>query len=186
MIRSVALLLVTGLVLAGCIDRQMAQRAIEAIQTTGERVEVKPVMLNDQLPFRYPPALFASKVQGNVTIRIYIDSTGKVWPESTMVVHSSGYPALDSAAVTGSRRLRFRPAKLRGKPVGVSALLPVFYRYPGARPLPGDTVLPGLGARDSGFVEARDSGLGNGSWSEGSRLFAERSSPEPRVPSPEP
>jgi len=175
MIRSVALFLVTGLVLSACIDRQMAQRAIEAIQTTGERVEVKPVMLNDQLPFHYPPALFASKVQGNVTLRIYIDSTGKVWPESTMVVHSSGYPALDSAAVTGSRRLRFRPAKLRGKPVGVSALLPVFYRYPGARPLPGDTVLPGCGMRDAGC------GFGGKDSSPTSR-----SHPASRIPLPAP
>ena len=141
MIRSVTLLVVTGLTLCACIDRQMAHRAIEALQTTGERVEVKPVMLNDPLPFRYPPALYASKVQGNVTLRIYIDSTGAVWPESTMVATSSGYPALDSAAVTGSRRLKFRPARLRGHPVGVSALLPVFYRYPGSRPLPSDTIL---------------------------------------------
>ena len=40
--------------------------------------------------------------------------TGAVWPESPMVATSSGYPALDSAAVTGSRRLKFRPARLRG------------------------------------------------------------------------
>lgn len=150
MIRSTALLLVAGITLGACADRQLAQRAIDAVRTNGERVEVMPVMLNTDAPFRYPPALFASKVQGNVTLRIYIDSTGAVWPESTMVVHSSGYPALDSAAVTGSRRLKFRPARLRGKPVGVNALLPILYRHPGSPPLPGDSVLHRPGARDSG------------------------------------
>ena len=33
--------------------------------------DVAPVMLNKELPFRYPPALYAQKVQGNVTLRIY-------------------------------------------------------------------------------------------------------------------
>ena len=44
-----------------------------------------PVMRNVELPFHYPPALYAQKVQGNVTLRLYIDSLGVVRPESTMV-----------------------------------------------------------------------------------------------------
>ena len=42
-------------------------------QTVGKQPDVAPVMLNKELPFRYPPALYAQKVQGNVTLRIYID-----------------------------------------------------------------------------------------------------------------
>jgi len=106
-------------------------------------------MLNKELPFRYPPALFAQKVQANVTLRIFIDKTGTIVPESTKVAETSGYGALDSAAVKGSRELSFVPAKTGDQPVAVSILLPVFFRYPGAAPLPGDTVLKVKPSSDS-------------------------------------
>jgi TonB family protein len=112
-----------------------------SFQTIGRQPDVAPVMLNKELPFRYPPALFAQKVQGNVTLRIYIDRTGQIVPESTHVAETSGFTALDSAAVKGSRELKFTPAKTQTQPVPVSILLPVFFRHPGAPPLPGDSVL---------------------------------------------
>ena len=98
-------------------------------------------MLNGELPFRYPPTLYARKVQGNVTLRLVIDDAGRVVPESTRVQDPSGYPGLDSAAVTGSRELRFSPALAHGVPVSVSVLFPVYFRHPDATPLPGDTIL---------------------------------------------
>jgi protein TonB len=98
-------------------------------------------MQNTELPFKYPPELYARKVQGNVTLRIHIDTSGRVQPESTTVVESSGYEALDSAAVHGARVLRFRPAFTNGVPLAISVLFPVYFRHPDALPLPGDTVL---------------------------------------------
>lgn len=112
-----------------------------SFQTVGRQPDIAPVMLNKELPFRYPPALFAQKVQGNVTLRIYIDRNGLIVPDSTHVAETSGFSALDSAAVKGSRDLKFEAAKTQGQPVPVSILLPVFFRYPGAPPLPGDSVL---------------------------------------------
>jgi protein TonB len=100
-----------------------------------------PVMQNVEPPFRYPLELYAQKVQGNVTLRIHIDVSGQVVPESTTVAESSGYPALDSAAVIGARVLRFRPAIAKGAPLAISVLFPVYFRHPDALPLPGDTVL---------------------------------------------
>jgi TonB family protein len=126
---------------SACLDRDQAAKAIEAVQSDGAKPDVMPVMLNRELPFRYPPALYAKTVQGNVTLHIHIDSTGIVWPESTSVVESSGYPGLDSSAVAGSRELRFEPAKTKGRPVGVSLKLPVFFRHPNGKPLAGDTIL---------------------------------------------
>lgn len=108
----------------------------------GPRPEVMPVVMNDDLPFRYPTALFAQQVQGNVTLRIFIDADGQVIMDSTRVVETSGYTALDSAAVKGSGELKFVPAKRRGEPMAVSILFPVYFRHPEAAPLPGDTVLP--------------------------------------------
>jgi len=100
-----------------------------------------PVVTNEDLPFRYPTALFTQQVQGNVTLRIFIDAEGRVVMDSTRVVETSGYTALDSAAVKGSEELRFVPAKRRGEPMAVSILFPVYFRHPDAAPLPGDTVL---------------------------------------------
>ena len=110
-------------------------------QTVGRQPDIPPVMLNKELPFRYPPALYAQKVQGNVTLRIYIDSNGAIVPDSTRVSETSGFSALDSAAMKGSRDLKFEPAKTRGQPVAVSILLPVFFRHPDAPPLAGDSII---------------------------------------------
>ena len=98
-------------------------------------------MLNKELPFRYPPALYAQKVQGNVTLRIFVDTAGQVVADSTHVAETSGFAALDSAAVKGSRELKFNPAKIRDDPVAVSILFPVYFRHPDAAPLPGDSAI---------------------------------------------
>ena len=111
------------------------------------RPDEAPVVVNRVLPFRYPAPLYARKVQGNVTLRLFVDSDGRVRAESTRVEESSGQAALDSAAVTGSQDLRFVPAKLHGEPLGVAVLFPVYFRHPEAAPLPGDTV---LGRREAG------------------------------------
>jgi protein TonB len=136
----------------GCMDENDAQKAVEAIWQGGPRPDSMPVMLNRELPFRYPLELWNTKVQGNVVLRIHIDSIGNVVDDSTRVVQSSGYPSLDSAAVRGSQELLFRPALLRGKPLALSIQLPVYFRHPDAAPLPGDTILrrdSGLGTQDS-------------------------------------
>src|ERR1051325_4431021 len=114
-------------------------------QTVGRQPDVAPVMLNKELPFRYPPALYAQKVQGNVTLRIFIDREGTIVPDSTRIAETSGFTALDSAAMKGSRDLKFEPAKNQGQPVPVSILLPVYFRHPDAPPLAGDSVI----ARDT-------------------------------------
>jgi TonB family protein len=135
-------LVALALVVSGtaCVDKKDAKKMIEALQSS-RAPDSLPVMQNAELPFKYPPELYAQKVQGNVTLRIHIDATGAVKPESTSVVESSGYPSLDSAAVTGARVLHFRPAYAKGAPLAISVLFPVYFRHPDALPLPGDTVL---------------------------------------------
>src|SRR5687767_4547310 len=116
----------------------------------GPRPDELPVMLNKELPFRYPPSLYSRKVQANVTLRVYIDAQGQIVSESTNVAESSGHPPMDSAAVKGSSELRFIPAKTRGQAVPVSILFPVYFRHPEAQPLPGDTVLKQAAPTGSG------------------------------------
>jgi protein TonB len=121
-----------------------------AFQTVGRQPDVAPVMLNKELPFRYPPALYAQKVQGNVTLRIFIDSNGAIVSDSTRIAETSGFTALDSAAMKGSRELKFEPAKTLGQPVPVSILLPVYFRHPDAPPLAGDSIIK----RESGAASS--------------------------------
>jgi TonB family protein len=100
-----------------------------------------PALVTTELPFKYPAALYARKVQGNVTLKLFIDRDGRVLGDSTRVDEPSGYPLLDTAAIRGATDLRFVPAKLHGDAVPVSILFPVYFRHPEARPLPGDTIL---------------------------------------------
>src|SRR6266404_2073244 len=100
-----------------------------------------PVALNSDVPIAYPPALFEQKVEGDVTLRLFVDSTGKLIPESTRVAEPSGYPALDSAALAGAGTLRFAPAKRRGVPVATAFLQPVEFRQVGTTRT-GNVTLP--------------------------------------------
>jgi TonB family protein len=135
-----ALPLVAVLSMGGCMDQDTSHKVAQALQNSAKPDEL-PKMLNGDLPFHYPPALYARKVQGNVTLYLHIDRNGQVTPDSTRIEESSGYTALDSAAVKGSQELHFVPAKLHGDPMGVSILFPVYFRHPEAHALPGDTIL---------------------------------------------
>lgn len=101
-----------------------------------------PVALNPDVPIAYPPSLFEQKVEGDVTLRLFVDSTGKLVPESTRVAEPSGYPALDSAALAGSRALRFAPAKRHGVPVATAFLQPIEFRQVGTTRAGAVTVPP--------------------------------------------
>jgi TonB family protein len=90
-----------------------------------------PVALNADVPIAYPPTLYEQKVEGDVTLRLFVDSTGRLVPESTRVAEPSGFAALDSAAVSGSARLRFAPGKRNGIPVATAFLQPVEFRQVG-------------------------------------------------------
>ncbi len=131
-------MLLAVILFAGC---KKGEGSGISFQTVGRQPDVAPVMLNKDLPFRYPPALYAQKVQGNVTLRIFIDREGAIVSDSTRIAETSGFTALDSAAMKGSRELKFEPAKTQGVAVPVSILLPVYFRHPDAPPLAGDSII---------------------------------------------
>ncbi len=98
-----------------------------------------PVALNSDSPIQYPPRLYDQRVEGDVVLRLFVDSTGRLVPESSRVAESSGYPALDSAALAGAKRLRFAPARRRGVPVATAFLQPVEFRHPEGAALQGSS-----------------------------------------------
>ncbi|MEP6618111.1 MAG: energy transducer TonB [bacterium] len=126
---------------AACTDTDSRQKMAQAFRTGTSQPDELPKVLNTDVPFRYPAPLYARRIQGNVTLRLYLDRDGRVQPDSTRVEEPSGYPALDSAALRGATELRFVPARLRGDPLPATVLFPVYFRHPEARPLPGDTIL---------------------------------------------
>jgi TonB family protein len=142
--------LALAVALVACKGREAPPHGDSALRTADGPPDEAPHVVSGPLPFRYPPALYEKKVQGNVTLRLFIDRDGQVRPESTRVEESSGFPPLDSAAVQGSHELRFVPAKVSGEAVAVPILFPVYFRHPEAAPLPGDTVLQGRGTGDAG------------------------------------
>jgi len=91
--------------------------------------EEPPVALNPSPPIQYPPRLYDQRVEGEVVLRLFIDSTGRLVPESTRVAESSGYTGLDSAAVAGASRLRYAPAKRHGIAVSTLFLQPIQFRH---------------------------------------------------------
>ena len=86
--------------------------------------------LDAESPVGYPPALFQQRISGTVLLRLFVDQTGRLVPESTKVQESSGYPALDSAAISGAPRLHFAPALRNGVPVATLFTQPVHFRHP--------------------------------------------------------
>ncbi len=135
--RALALLGLIGVV--GC--RGSSPPAGQSSQAAPPPESEAPVALNPDVPIAYPPALFEQKVEGDVTLRLFVDSTGKLIPESTRVAEPSGYPALDSAALAGAGTLRFAPAKRRGVPVATAFLQPVEFRQVGTTRT-GNVTLP--------------------------------------------
>ncbi|HEX5005264.1 MAG TPA: energy transducer TonB [Gemmatimonadales bacterium] len=93
--------------------------------------DLPPVALNAQTPVEYPPALFDQGIEGTVILRLYADTAGTLVKDSTRVQESSGYPALDSAAMAAAPSLRFAPARRNGTPVAASFLQPIYFRHPG-------------------------------------------------------
>ena len=124
-----------GILLAGVAacnrapDTTVALPADPAAVTPVRRDE-PPVALNAVSPVVYPEALFQQRISGTVLLRLFADETGRVVPESTRVQESSGYPALDSAAIAAAPRLQFAPALRNGIPVPTLFTQPVHFRHP--------------------------------------------------------
>jgi TonB family protein len=93
-----------------------------------------PVAINPVSPVRYPPTLLEQGIEGQVLLRLYVDAEGRVIPDSTRIEESSGYPALDSAALVGSPELQFSPALHQGRAIAAPFIQPIQFRGSRVRP----------------------------------------------------
>jgi len=79
----------------------------------------------------YPESSRRRGEEGVVRVELSVDSTGRV--ADVRVLESSGFSALDTAAVQTVREWRFRPAKRAGLPVAGSITTAVHFRLENAR-----------------------------------------------------
>jgi len=103
--------------------------------TTPPPAEEAPVAINAEVPVAYPPALFDRGVDGEVKLKLFAYSTGKLVAESTKILESSGYPAMDSAALAGAPKLRFAPGRRHGLPVATAFQQAIEFRHPSNSPI---------------------------------------------------
>jgi len=131
------LALAAALALAACRGREDGTvRLGDHRPDTESPADQPPVATNPVSPMEYPQALLDEGIGGRVLLRLFVDSAGRLVPDSTRVAESSGYPALDSAALAGAPALRFSPALRNGRPIAAPFLQPVQFRNPRARETP--------------------------------------------------
>jgi TonB family protein len=121
-----------GLAAAGGCHRRTDTTVTLPADAAGEpaRGDGPPVALDAESPVEYPPTLFQLRISGTVLLRLFIDESGHLVPDSSRVQESSGYPALDSAALAAAPRLHYAPALRNGTAVATYFTQPVRFRHP--------------------------------------------------------
>jgi len=122
--------------LTACGDNQSDQYA--QADSNAEAGFGLPVLTNPESPVTYPVGLYEQEVEASVILRLFVTDQGVIVPESTRVVESSGYAALDSAALAGVSSMSFAPAREDGRAVAAMFLQPIHFRHP-ARSESGET-----------------------------------------------
>jgi len=127
-----AALVASLVVAAACSSPDSGVVRLPADQNSTEaNGDQPPVAVNPDSPIEYPEALFEQGIEGSVLLKLYVDSSGNLLMDSASIHESSGYPALDSAAMVGAELLEFSPALRDGRQVATYFLQPVEFRFPG-------------------------------------------------------
>jgi protein TonB len=94
------------------------------------RGEEPPVALDAEPAVEYPIDLYQLRISGTVLLRLFADETGRLVADSTRIEESSGYPALDSAALASAPKLHYAPARRNGVAVAALFTQPIRFRHP--------------------------------------------------------
>jgi len=116
---------------AGCRRKSETTVTLPADPTSiAARGEQAPVALDAEPVVEYPVDLFQLRISGTVLLRMFADENGRIVTDSTRIQESSGYPALDSAALAAVPRLHFAPALRNGVAVATLFTQPIRFRHP--------------------------------------------------------
>ncbi len=96
---------------------QTTTESSDSNEPLSEEYEVSelPVLIHE-VRSPYPPEARARKIQGSVILDLIVKSSGEVG--SVKVVQSPA-PELSDAAIKAIREFKFRPARLKDKPVAI-------------------------------------------------------------------
>jgi TonB family protein len=117
------------------VEEGVAQSTVERVTPPDEgtyeisAVEERPSPTNTrdllrQLERNYPPLLRDARVTGTVQVRMRVMEDGTV-DASSISVTSSSHEQFNDPTIRSVQRLRFRPAKVNGRPVKVWVELPI-------------------------------------------------------------
>ena len=95
---------------------------------------VLPVAVEQETPFVYPEELWDEGIESQAVVMVHVTAEGTV--DSVYVRTTSGYEAMDTAALRGARELRFEPGRRGEETVDVWVRLPV--RFSRTPPAAGD------------------------------------------------
>ncbi|MBW1722340.1 MAG: energy transducer TonB [Deltaproteobacteria bacterium] len=102
-----------------------AGRAESAAPAAPTLREAMPLYKENRPP-RYPRIARRRGYQGVVQMEVLVDREGKA--KEVRLLHSSGYPVLDKAALNAVRKWRFEPGKRGDEPVEMWVVVPVRFR----------------------------------------------------------
>lgn len=102
----------------------------------GDEPVTDPRPISVESPFRYPIDEWDGDVEGEVVVMVHVTAVGDV--DSVYVLESSGQPALDSAALAGTRELDFAPGRRGDERIDMWAKLPVRFTKPDSVPSGGE------------------------------------------------
>lgn len=98
--------------------------AASACGGSADEVPIEPPQpMSDSTPFTYPLSLWDSHISGQTVLMLRISELGAV--DSVMIATSSGYEAMDSAALAGARTMKFTPGRQGERRVPMWTRLPV-------------------------------------------------------------
>ncbi len=108
-------------------EAQSAEVAGSRPVTAGPLIPPRPVagMETNRAP-TYPEIALRRREEGRVMLRVSVSADGR--PVAVGVAQTSGYPTLDSAALSAVRQWRFIPAMQAGSAVPAIAEVPVRFR----------------------------------------------------------
>lgn len=107
-----------------CYDTMVRDHGADSLWSA-DAVQEKPEILS-QPALIYPPVLRQAGIQGVVTLRFIVDTTGRVERSSIEVVHSDN-PGFNQPATDLISRMLFRPGREYGRAVRVLIQLPVTF-----------------------------------------------------------
>ncbi len=124
-VRSIRLLTACTCVV-GCADTVNPGRT--GLRLGLEEGPLRPPAAEESGVFEFPRDAWEEGIGGTTVLKILIAADGTV--DSAIVLESSGYRPLDSAAVANAGKLRYRPAEQGGEAVPIWGRLPVIYPLP--------------------------------------------------------